>query len=93
MTDIPQVTLQHLYDLMFAHHENPVLYVKHGPDGDEDGPLELDVWAEALVPHHRIVLSRADAVDFFGSSDPADQDMLDHLPTLQQQVDEVCEDL
>lgn len=93
MIDIPQVTLQHLYDLMTAEHERPVLYVKHGPDDDGDGPLELDVWAAAYVHHDRIVLTQADAADFFGSSNPTDQDMLDHLPSLQVQVDEVCDNV
>lgn len=93
MADYPQVTVQDVYSLLNAGCEDPVLWVKWGPDDEEDGPLELDVDPAAHVHHDRIVMTRPDAVDFLGSEDPQPEDIEPHLEQLQGNVDEVCDSL
>lgn len=72
---LPQVTVQHLRELLDSPAEEPVLYLNN-----EEG-LELDVWAEALAPAGHVIVSRASLLEMIG--DDTDDD------TLSEQLDEL----
>lgn len=78
------ITTDHLRDLLNAGQESPVLYVATDTD---DGSLSLDTWAEALVPHHTVIVHRSDLVDLVGT-EPDEDHLAGALPELQQTVEE-----
>ncbi|WP_327162090.1 hypothetical protein [Streptomyces zaomyceticus] len=57
---MPKLTLHHLATLAHSPAEAPVLYVNESD--------ELDVWAEALAPNDRIVLTREQLVEAMGDN-------------------------
>lgn len=86
MYDIPQITTQHILDLL--NHDNPdaVLYL----NSDDGGQPTLDVWVSAHVPHQQQALTRDNAVDVlcpFGETDLGPDDVEHMLPTYQDDVD------
>jgi hypothetical protein len=84
----PIVTRDDIRQLIDSSAQEPVLYLKAGPD-DEGGTLELDVWAAAYVPESKVVVHRRDVVDAVG--DAPDTNDLDHyLGLLQATVDDVA---
>lgn len=85
----PRVTVQDVRTLLNSPAESPVLYIKEEPD-TEGGELELDVWAEALVPHSAIVARREEVLDWVGGACPARVDIAHVLPDLQEDVDAVA---
>jgi hypothetical protein len=72
---LPQVTVQDLHRLLDSPAESPVLYLN-----TENG-LSIDVWAEALAPSGRVIISRESLLDLIGDDRDAD--------TLREQLDEL----
>lgn len=83
---LPQVTVQHLRELLDSQNEDPVLYLK-----TEDG-LALDVWAEAYVFHGKIIISRRSLIDMIGD-DRDDETLSEQLDELQETVTEMAADM
>ncbi|WP_433855100.1 hypothetical protein [Streptomyces kronopolitis] len=84
----PVIARANIQQLLPSPGEDPVLYLKAGPD-DEGGPLEVDVWVSAYVHHSKVLVHRHDVVDAIG--DTPDTDDMDHyLTLLQLTVDEVA---
>ena len=81
---LPTVTAAHLQALLGSSAESPVLYLK----ADEDETPELDVWAGALVDHHQVITTQADARDALGD-DPDEEATASYLATLQETLDEL----
>lgn len=84
----PPVTVAHIQGLLEAAQEEPVLYVKHGPDNDGSGDYELDVWAGAKVSPDSIVLRRHEVADELGEGPDRDS-IVDQLEEYQEKVDGV----
>ncbi|MFS0695116.1 hypothetical protein [Streptomyces nitrosporeus] len=80
----PQISVSDIRALLDAQSERPVLYLT------EDG--QLDVWADAYVWHHRIVLTAAAATELLGEA-PTREDIVEVLPEVQAAVDTVVETL
>jgi len=95
MHDAPEITTSHVLDLLASPYDDAVLYVKYGPD-NEGGDLELDIWCEALVPYHQVVLKKEDTrdvLDPLGEDNLTPDDVEHMLPGYQNEVDEVCDGL
>lgn len=90
MTDIPQVTVADIRELLASGAEEPVLYVQNGPD-DEGGEQTLAVWARALVPRGRIACTFEEVTDAIGD-EPDDDDITGYLPGVQDEIDRIVED-
>lgn len=82
------ITRADIEQLLDSPAENPVLYLKAGPD-DEGGELEADVWASAYVPHAKVLVSRREVVDAIGDAPDADA-VDDYLALLEPTVEEVA---
>ena len=76
----PAITVSDLRQLLAAPHENPVLYL------DEHG--DLDVWAEAYVPHHAVIVRQHDLLDMIGE-DTSTNALQEAAEQLQDTVDEI----
>lgn len=84
----PVITPTDIQKLLHSPAEDPVLYLKAGPD-DEGGQLEADVWASAYVHHSKVLIHRHEAIDAIG--DAPDADAVDHyLTLLEPTVEEVA---
>ncbi|MFE1206369.1 hypothetical protein ACFW5V_32300 [Streptomyces sp. NPDC058762] len=84
----PVITRGDIQQLLASPGEDPVLYLKAGPD-DEGGPLQVDVWVSAYVHHSKVIVHRHEVVDALG--DAPDGDALDdYLTLLEQTVEEVA---
>lgn len=82
------ITRADILQLLDSSVEDPVLYLKAGPDG-EGGELEADVWASAYVQPSKVLVSRHEVVDAIG--DAPDADAVDHyLTLLESTVGEVA---
>ncbi|WP_331732935.1 hypothetical protein OG613_48955 (plasmid) [Streptomyces sp. NBC_00015] len=87
----PVIIRAHVQQLLASPGEDPVLYLKAGPN-DEGGELEVDHWVAAYVPHPKVLVHRHEVVDAIGE-DP-DEDAVEHyLTLLQPTVDEVASSL
>ncbi|QFG13298.1 hypothetical protein SEA_GILGAMESH_106 [Streptomyces phage Gilgamesh] len=84
----PVIIREDLQQLLASPGEDPVLYLKAGPD-DEGGPLEVDVWVSAYVHHSKVIVHRHEVVDALGDA-PDDDALDDYLPLLEQTVEEVA---
>jgi hypothetical protein len=85
--DAPVVTSFDIRQLLGSPAQEPVLYLKAGPD-DEGGELEADVWASAYVHHSKVIVRRGEVVDAIGD-DPDDDAVKHYLTLLKQTVAEV----
>ncbi|MET8855544.1 hypothetical protein [Streptomyces sp. NPDC004579] len=81
--ELPQVTVQHLRELLDSQNQEPVLYLK------SDDDLELDVWAAAYVPSARIIIRQEELLDLLGE-DRDDDSLNDQLDDLQNTVAEMA---
>nr|BEK68869.1 hypothetical protein KPHV_60960 [Kitasatospora purpeofusca] len=79
---MPKVTTSHLRQLLDSRAEQPVLYID-----PESG--QLDIWADALVHHASVVLTREELVDALGD-DFSDGDADDYLAIVQDAADEAA---
>lgn len=84
----PAITRADVRQLLAHPGEDPVLYLKAGPD-DEGGELEPDVWVSAYVHHSKVLVHRHEVVDALGE-DPDDDEVDDYLEQLEQTVEEVA---
>ena len=84
----PVITRADSSRLLSSTVQDPVLYLKAGPD-DEGGPLEADVWASAYVHHSKVLVHRHEVVDALGE-DPDADDVDDYLAELEPTVEEVA---
>ncbi|MFD9394984.1 hypothetical protein ACFWBB_30930 [Streptomyces sp. NPDC060000] len=84
----PTVTRADIQQLLASTGEDPVLYLKAGPD-NEGGPLEVDVWVSAYVSHARVLVHRHEVVDAIGDA-PDDDDVDEYLSELEQTVEDVA---
>ncbi|MFF1444168.1 hypothetical protein [Streptomyces sp. NPDC058295] len=80
---LPQVTVQDLHQLLDSPAVSPVLYLNN-----EDG-LRVDVWAEALVSIHHVIISRETLLDMVGD-DRDDDTLREQLEEIQETVAEVA---
>lgn len=83
-----EVTVADIRALLASGAEQPVLYVKRGPD-NEGGDLELDVWAAALVDHRAVVITREEVEDIL-AGDTSAEAIREALDSIQEQVDQVA---
>ncbi|HEY5834919.1 hypothetical protein [Streptomyces sp.] len=86
MSGTPQITTADIRALLDSPAEQPALYIEL--DEDDGTPGNLAVWAEALVPHHTVVLTREQAEDLLGDA-PSSAAIAGCLPDLQQDADEI----
>ncbi|MFI8206678.1 hypothetical protein [Streptomyces sp. NPDC085937] len=84
----PVIIRADIEQLLAATGEDPVLYLKAGPD-DEGGELEPDVWVSAYVHHSKVIVHRHEVVDALGD-DPDADDVDDYVEQLQPAVEEVA---
>lgn len=81
------ITAADVRRLINADNPDSVLYL----DTDDAGaPARVDVWVAAYVQNYRVIITRADLVDWLGE-DVTDEDIAEYLEELQQKVDEVIE--
>lgn len=86
MYDIPQITTQHILDLL--NHDNPEAALYLNPD--YDGPPQLDIWVQPHIPNHLQVLNQVDVRDVlcpFGETGLGPDDVKHMLPSYQDDVD------
>ncbi|WP_435108080.1 hypothetical protein [Nocardiopsis synnemataformans] len=87
MDSTPKVTVAHVRELLNDHRDDPVLYV------NEEG--ELDVWVEAHVDHHQVVVRQHEAEEVLlptGAGPLTDDDIDGYLPILQVEVDRIIKE-
>ncbi|MCG8971848.1 hypothetical protein [Streptomyces sp. CL12-4] len=84
----PVIIREDLQQLLASPGEDPVLYLKAGPD-DEGGPLEVDVWVSAYVHHSKVIVHRHEVVDALGDT-PDDDALDDYLTLLEPTVEDVA---
>ncbi|MET9776098.1 hypothetical protein ABZ023_17890 [Streptomyces sp. NPDC006367] len=84
----PVIIRDDIRQLLASTGEDPVLYLKAGPD-DEGGSLEVDVWVSAYVHRSKVIVHRHEVVDALGDS-PDDDEVDDYLTMLEQTVEDVA---
>jgi hypothetical protein len=89
--NLPIVTRADIQRLLASPGEDPVLYLKAGPD-DEGGPLEVDVWVSAYVRYSKVLAHRHEVLDVLGEA-PDDDAVDDYLALLEQTVEDVAASL
>ncbi|MFH9957325.1 hypothetical protein ACH4OX_24370 [Streptomyces roseolus] len=80
MTTHPTLRVAHLTQLADSPAEAPVLYLNEDDD--------LDVWAAALVPHDRVVLTQEQLVDSFGGAPDTEDNRLDVYEVVKDEVNQ-----
>lgn len=89
--DAPEITTAHILNLLASSYDDAVLYVNN-----EDGEPTLEIWTEAYVPHHQVVLNKVDTRDVLDplGEDTLTADDIEHmLPGYQDEVDNIVDGL